>query len=123
MADGSACLDLFFFFFLRFLMAEKGNQAADMQGQQGATSAQVQQDASSTNQQRVEGTSRGNQQRIEGTSRESQQRVEITLESLKTVMRCVAKEMFDEGRSQQQQQQPESLPSGGTTGKRKLRAG
>ena len=98
-------------------MAEKGNQAADMQGQQGTTSAQVQQDASSANQQDASST---NQQRVEGTSRESQQRVEITLESLKTVMRCVAKEVFDEGRSQQQQQQqPESLPSGGTTGKRK----
>ena len=96
-----------------------------MQGQQGTTSAQVQQDASSANQQRVEGTSRENQQRVEGNSRENQQRVEITLESLKTVMRCVAKGVFDEGRSQQQQQQPEpeSLPSGGTTGKRKLRVG
>ena len=34
------------------------------------------------------------------------------------MMRCVAKEVFDEGQGQQQQQQPESLPSGGTTGKR-----
>ena len=117
------------------------------QGQQGATSAQVQQDASSTNQQRVEGTSRenqqrvegsnrenqqrvkdtsrGNQQRVQGTNREKQQRVEITLESLKMVMRCVAIEVFDEGQSQQQQQQqqPKSLPSCGTTGKRKLRVG
>ena len=92
-AYATARLDRYFFL---YLMAERENQAADTRGQQGGTSVQAQQDAPST----------------------SQPRIEVTLESLKTVMRCVAKEVFEEGRSQQQQQQqPESVRSGGTMGK------